>query len=102
MELLSVIKFEPTSNSDWLVFKHPSAEFISGSKMIVGPGQRAVCIHLGQIEGEFKPGVTTLDTENYPFLTKLVDKAHSGKELFTFEIYFINTTVKSKREWGRS
>ncbi len=99
-ELLSVIKFEPSPDTDWLVYRYSESKFNSGSKLIVGQGQRAICVHLGIIEGEFKPGVTIMDTENYPFLNKFVEKIYGGKPLFTFEIYFINTTIKSKREWG--
>lgn len=99
-ELLTVIKFEPSPEMDWLVYRFNESDFVSGSKLIVSQGQRAICVHMGQIQGEFKTGVTILSTENYPFLKNLVKKAHSGAEAYSFEVYFINMTVRTKREWG--
>lgn len=99
-DILSVIKFEPPSDFDWLFYRFEKSDFNSSSKLVVSQGQRAICVHLGKIQGEFKPGITLLNTENYPFLKKLVKKVHSGDDAFTFEIYFVNMTIKTTREWG--
>lgn len=97
--MLEVIKFEPQVNSDWLVYRYPDDDYTSRSKLIVGPGQRALCVHLGQIEGEFKPGVTVLSTENYPFLSRFVSAVNGGNP-YPVQIYFVNTTVNTKTNWA--
>lgn len=97
--MLDVIRFEPNQNLDWLVYRYPGDEFVSRSKLIVGPGQRAICVHMGQIEGEFKPGVTILSTETYPFLQRFV-KAVNGGNAYPIEIYYVNTTINTKTIWG--
>lgn len=98
--IISQIKFEPTPDLDWLVYRYDKSDINSGSKLTVGPGQRAICVHLGKIQGEFKNGTTVLNTENYPFLKELVRNVHGGIDAYTFDIYFINMTVREKRLWG--
>ncbi len=97
--MLEVVSFEAKHDDDWLVYRFPNDDFSSRSKLIVGPGQKAICVHLGQIEGEFKPGVTILSTENYPFLKKFVNDFNGGSA-YPFQIYFVNTTVNASTEWS--
>ncbi len=97
--MLEVVSFAAKHDDDWLVYRFPDDDFNSRSKLIVGPGQKAICVHLGQIEGEFKPGVTILSTENYPFLKKFVNSFNGGNA-YPFQIYFVNTTVNSSTEWS--
>ena len=97
--MLEVVSFQANHNDDWLVYRFPDSDINSRSKLIVGPGQKAICVHLGQIEGEFKPGVTILSTENYPFLKKFVNDFNGGNA-YPFQIYFVNTTVNARTEWA--
>ena len=92
----NMIKFTPT-DQDWVVFKYPGDSFMNRSKMIVSPGQRAVCVYLGKIEGEFKPGVSVLDNANYPFLGKFFQGKQPDR--YPYEIYFINSTINTKTNW---
>ncbi len=93
---MTEIKFTP-SNQDWIVYRYPGESFLNRSRLIVSPGQRAVCVYLGKVEGEFKPGVSFLDNANYPFLGKFFQ----GKQpdSYPYEIFFINSTIHTKTEW---
>jgi len=100
MALIDVVKFEPRQGTDWIMYKFPGDEVHTKSKIIVGPGQRAIAVHGGKVEGEFKPGTTILSTEVYPFLNAFVKMVHGGKQPYTMEIYYFNTTVQTRSEWG--
>ncbi len=100
MALIDVVKFEPRQGTDWIMYKYPGNEFHTKSKLIVGPGQRAIAVHGGKVEGEFKSGTTILNTEVYPFLNAFVKIVHGGKQPFTMEVYYFNTTVQTRSEWG--
>ena len=67
MAIMDIVKFSP-STQDWLVFKSPGTEFNKNSKLIVGPGQTAVCVYNGKIVGEFENGTHRLDSANLPFI----------------------------------
>lgn len=97
---IDVVKFTPAPNADWVVYRYPGVEFCNLTKLIVGPGQRAICVHGGKVEGEFSNGTTQLSTEVYPFLQRLVTKVHGGRVPYTMEIYFFNSTVQNRVNWG--
>lgn len=100
MALIDVIKFEPKVGTDWVMYRFPGDAFKTKSKVIVGPGQRAIAVHGGKVEGEFKPGTTILTTEVYPFLNAFVRAIHGGNQPYTMEVYYFNTTVQPKMDWG--
>lgn len=100
MALIDVVKFEPRQGTDWIMYHYPGNELHTKSKLIVGPGQRAIAVHGGKVEGEFKPGTSILNTETYPFLNAFVKMVHGGKQPYTMEIYYFNTTVQTRSDWG--
>lgn len=100
IDYIDVVKFTPAPNTDWVMYRYPGGEFCNLTKLIVGPGQRAICVHNGRVEGEFANGITTLSTEVYPFLQQTVSKVHGGLVPYTMEIYFFNSTVQNRRQWG--
>ena len=97
---IDVVKFTPAPNADWVMYRYPGTNFCNTSKLIVGPGQRAICVHGGKVEGEFSSGTTQLSTETYPFLQRLVAKIHGNRIPYTMEIYFLNSTVQNRVKWG--
>lgn len=97
---IDVVKFTPAPNADWVMYRYPGEAFCHTTKLIVGPGQRAICVHGGKVEGEFSNGTTQLSTEVYPFLQRLVAKIHGGKIPYTMEIYYLNSTMQNRIQWG--
>jgi membrane protease subunit (stomatin/prohibitin family) len=100
MSLLEVIRYIPSKNSDWLVYRYAGSAFRNGSKLIIEPGQRAICVNGGKVCGEFKNGTTELTTADYPFLDKMINAVHGGDNPMPFEIYFFNSAVRLKNPWG--
>lgn len=100
MGLYNVIKFDGVPNKKWILYKYPGNDFLNNSTLIVGVGQVAIAVHGGKIETVFKSGTYQLSTENYPFLRGLVKAVHGGAVPFSMEIYFLNTTVSLKNDWG--
>lgn len=100
MALFNVIKFDGVPNKKWLAYKYPGNEFYNNSTLIVGVGQVAFAVHGGKIEHIFNSGTYKLSTENYPFIKSLVKLVHGGNVPFSMEIYFFNTTLSLKNEWG--
>lgn len=95
----NIIRFTPKEN-DWIAYKYP-CEFIPlRSQLIVSPGQCAICVYMGKIEGVFNPGISILDNANYPFLGRVIQR--NGADCFPFEVYFINTTIHTKSPWFTS
>ena len=92
-----IIKFEPSASLDWIVYRYPGNSFLNRTKLVVSPGQRALCVYLGKVEGEFKPGVSILNNANYPFLGKLFQGREADS--YPYEIYFVNSTVQTKTKW---
>ncbi len=101
MAIMEVIKFSPTA-PDWIVFKSPATEFNTKSRLIVGPGQTAICVYGGKVVGEFEGGTFTLDSANLPFVKDLSRAIYGGKSPYQMEVYFFNKTVKLDFFWGLS
>ena len=98
MAVFDVIKFE--NNENVLVYKYPKIDFNFGSQLIVHESQEAIFFEDGQALGSYKAGAYTLDTENFPFLTKTLKKLASNQSVFHSEIYFIDLTTKIGIKWG--
>lgn len=100
MALMDVIKFNGLPAKNWVVYKYPGSEFNTQSKLIVGPGQVAVCVHNGKVEAVIENGEHVLSTENFPFIKELIKAAHGGKNPYTMDIYYVNKTLKLDMLWG--
>ena len=100
MAIMDVIKFNGLPGRDWVVYKFPGCEFNTQSKLTVGPGQAAICVHNGKVEAVIEKGEHVLSTENYPFIKGLIKAIHGGKNPYTMDIYFINKTIKLDMLWG--
>lgn len=84
-------------------WKFPGNELTTKSQLIVSESQEAVFLKEGQAVGVFGPGRHTLDTKNYPFLTKLITNLVTGGESpFTAEIWFIQKAIPLNIKWGTS
>ena len=98
-QLLSVIEWNETKDGE-LFWKYDSSEIKKGSKLIIRPGQDAIFIHNGAIEGVFEDeGTYDIETEIIPFLTTLKSFKFAFNTPFRAEILFINTKEHTVK-WG--
>lgn len=98
-QLLNVIEWNEEKEGV-LFWKYDNAEIKKGSKLIIKPGQDAIFIHNGAIEGVFEDeGTYDLETEIIPFLTTLKSFKFGFNTPFRAEILFINTKEHTVK-WG--
>lgn len=100
MAVVNVIDFQGISGKKWLIYKHPANEFNTNSKLIVRPGQVAVVIYGGKVEGTFENGTYELTNVNLPFVSDLQKNIYGGRKPFMMDVYFINRTIKLDMLWG--
>lgn len=98
MSLFEVIKYE--GPNEILVWKHPAEDFSTKSQLIVHESQEAVFFKNGQALDTFSAGRHTLDTQNIPILSKLVNLPFGGESPFHCEVYFINKAYSMDIRWG--
>ena len=85
---LDVIKYEGDNST--FIWKHPVEDFNMLSQLIVNESQEAIFFMDGQALDTFGPGRYTLDSQNIPFLGKLINKLSGGESMFHCQVYFIN------------
>lgn len=100
MEISQIIKFEGPHNV--LVWKHPEEDFNTTSQLIVHESQEAILFRNGEALDLFGPGRHTLETENIPFLRRLVSIPTGGESAFHCKVYFINKADSMDVLWGTS
>lgn len=100
MAILDVIRFDGLKSRDWLIYKHPVENIVTGGQLVVQEGQRAVFVKGGAIADQFEPGTYTLTTENLPILRTLIKLPFGGNTPFSAEVYFFNTTARLDIYWG--
>ncbi len=83
-----------------IFWRWPHQEIKKGSKLIIRPGQDAVFLFNGQIEGVFtKDGKYDIDSEIIPFLSTLKGFMYGFDSAMRAEVLFVNTKQQSER-WG--
>ena len=99
MKLYDVIKYE--GNNETIIWKHEKEDFNIGTQLIVHESQEAIFFMNGQALDTFdKAGRYTLDTENLPILSKMINLATNGENQFHCEVYFINKVEHLGMKWG--
>ena len=87
---IEVIK---NSGSDaTIVWKQPEEDFNDHSVLIVMPGETALFISNGEILGTFSEGRYELRTENYPFLSRIVNAFSGGISSYNAVVYFVKSS----------
>lgn len=103
MAILSIVEFQDTSG-DIMVARVPmdgTAEFGMGSQLIVQDGQLAIFYRDGQPCDMFKAGRHTLNTQNMPIITKLMNLAVYGMKVpFRAYVYFAQLKTFTNLGWG--
>lgn len=101
-QLLSVLEWKDDSK-DIIVYRHPvneREEIMNSSTLIVRESQVAVFVHKGQIADVFGPGTYKLNTENIPFLTKILSLPTGFDSRIKADVYFVNTKQFIGQKWG--
>lgn len=101
-QLLKVIEWKDDSK-DVIVYRYPLTdrdEIMTSSSLVVRESQTAVFVHKGQIADIFGPGTYKLETENIPFLTKLLSLPRGFESKIKAEIYYVNTKQFTGLKWG--
>ncbi len=101
-QLLSVLEWTDDSK-DIIVYRHPvkeREEIMNSSTLIVRESQVAVFVHKGQIADVFGPGTYKLNTENIPFLTKILSLPTGFNSRIKADVYFVNTKQFIGQKWG--
>ena len=98
MAIIDVIKYEGDNST--FIWKHPSEDFSTKSRLIVHESQEAIFFKDGKALDTFSAGKYTLSTGNIPILSKLINIPFGGDSPFHCEVYFINKTEQMAIRWG--
>jgi membrane protease subunit (stomatin/prohibitin family) len=102
-EFLDVIEFEDTGNRQIVAkFRRSSEdnELKQGSRVIVRESQCAVFLKGGQLADIMPPGTYTLNTENFPILTKLAAFPFLFVSPVISDVYFVSTRQFIDNKWA--
>lgn len=86
-----------------LAYHYPACELNYKSQLIVTESQEAVLVKEGQFFGPILPGRHTLETKNFPFLTKMISALTTNrKSPYTADVWFVAKSVPLDLKWGTS
>lgn len=95
---LDVIK--NSGDGNLLIYKCPEEDFNTGSTLIVQEGEQAIFLKDGVIQNVFDAGRHVLSTDNYPFLSRIVNAFSGGISTFNCKVYFVRTASSMEILWG--
>ena len=102
-QFLDVIEFEDKSNKLIITkFRRESEndELEQGSKVIVRESQCAIFLKGGQLADILLPGTYSLNTENFPILTKLQAFPYLFVSPVMADLYFVSTRQFIDNKWA--
>lgn len=82
-----------------IIWKHPEKNVRTMTQLTVEADEVALFFKDGKIEGRLGPGRHSLDTNNVPFVSRLLEKA-TGGDLFIAEIFFVSTREFQGMKFG--
>ena len=86
-----------------LAYHYPDCEINYKSQLIVTESQEAVLVKEGRFFGPVLPGRHTLETKNFPFLTKMISALTTNrKSPYTADVWFVAKSVPLDLKWGTS
>lgn len=98
VQVAELIKYEGDNTT--FIWKHPSEDFNSLTQLVVHESQEALFMMNGQALDLFGAGRYTLETENIPFIGKVLQRTAGDKSPFHCEVYFINKAEQMAIKWG--
>ncbi len=84
---------------DFIVYKYPEKNIRVLTQLTVQADEVCLFIKEGVVVGTLGPGRHNLDTNNIPFLSKLLEKV-TGGNLFIAEVYFVSTREFAQQKFG--
>ncbi|MCP3145269.1 SPFH domain-containing protein [Pyxidicoccus xibeiensis] len=72
-----------------IIYKYPENNIRMLTQLTVDADEVALFVKDGKVEGKLGPGRHTLDTNNIPFLSRLLEK-FTGGNLFISEVFFVS------------
>ncbi|MDP3508232.1 MAG: SPFH domain-containing protein [Candidatus Melainabacteria bacterium] len=100
-QFIEVIEW--TEESDGvLAYRFPTLdkEIQTGAQLTVRDSQMALFVNEGNVADHFGPGRYTLNTQNLPILTTLMNWDKAFKSPFKSEVYFFSTREQIDQRWG--
>jgi len=91
-----------SGDGNLLIWRQPEEDFNTNSTLIVMPGEEAIFIKGGVIEQVFENGTYKLNTDNYPFISRLKNAFSGGVSTFNCVVYFIRISQSMEILWGTS
>jgi membrane protease subunit (stomatin/prohibitin family) len=90
------------SDQDTLAWRFPmqDMEIMNGGKLTVRESQAAAFVNEGRVSDIFGPGLFTLNTQNLPLLTDLMNWDKKFQSPFKSDVYFFSTRLKTDQRWG--
>ena len=85
-----------------LIWRQPEEDFNTNSTLVVMPGEEAIFVNGGIIEQVFDNGTYKLNTDNYPFISRLKNMFSGGVSTFNCVVYFVRKTHSMEILWGTS
>ncbi len=98
MRIYSVIKND--GPGDVLAWKFEGEDFNNNSQLIVSEAEEAIFIKDGVAVQVFGGGKYTLNTSNYPLISRLRNAMSEGTSPFNCKVYFVNKAHKLELLWG--
>lgn len=89
-----------SGSGDLLIWRQPEEDFNTNSKLIVMPGEMAIFIDGGNIVQTFEEGTYQLNTNNYPFISRLKNSLSGGISTFNCVVYFFRKADSQELKWG--
>ncbi|CAG7645867.1 hypothetical protein PAESOLCIP111_05041 [Paenibacillus solanacearum] len=98
-QFANVVEWEEFRD-DMIFWKWSNREIKKGSKLMIRPGQDAIFVHNGKIEGIFEDeGEYSIDSQIIPFLSTLKGFKFGFNSGMRVEVLFVNTKEFTVR-WG--
>lgn len=101
MAMIHVLKWDAAPRV--FAYRFENCELNHKSQLIVTESQEAVLVKEGLFYGPIGPGRHTLETKNFPFLSKMVSTlATNRKTPYTAEVWFLQKSAALDLKWGTS
>lgn len=98
MAIIDVVKWN--ASPDELVWKFPSDDLSTATRLIVSTAQEAFVVLGGEVSEPYGPGTHILDTDNVPLLRNLVKIPFGGQTPYSAEVWFVQKTMPLNLLWG--
>lgn len=89
-----------SGDGNLLIWRQPEEDFNTNSTLVVMPGEEAIFINGGNIEQVFTSGTYKLNTNNYPFISRLRNAFSGGISTFNCVVYFVRKAASMEIYWG--